>query len=149
MCLFVACFKEKYASGVFVDVNGIAARTDPGILWQRAIATPAPMDDCLRCLDWSRRLRSHRSHRSNATSWLGSGNNQGAAIRVWRLVALCVSHAVCLRHLKKMAPRAPTSGKSLRVALLLLTFVLRCLGQLRPGITFDPDSKLCPPWHLM
>jgi hypothetical protein len=32
MCLFVATFNNKYASGVSADVNGIAARSGPGIL---------------------------------------------------------------------------------------------------------------------
>src|SRR5689334_2264328 len=86
MCLFVACFKNKYASGISVDVNGIAAVTGPAILWRCANATPAPMDDCLGRLDWSRSLRRYQSHRPDATSALGTSDTSRTAVRVWRLV---------------------------------------------------------------
>src|SRR5678809_48295 len=97
MCLFVACFKNKYASGISVDVNGIAAATDPAILWRRANATPAPMDDCLGRLDWSCSLRRYQSHRPGATAALGTCDTSRTAVRIWRLVALRVSHARRLR----------------------------------------------------
>jgi hypothetical protein len=32
MCLFVATFNNKYASGGYADVNGIAGRGEPAIL---------------------------------------------------------------------------------------------------------------------
>jgi hypothetical protein len=32
MCFFVAGFNNKYASGVWSDVNGIAGRSGPAIL---------------------------------------------------------------------------------------------------------------------
>src|SRR5262249_36235814 len=109
MCLFVACFKNKYASGVSVDVNGIAAGTGPAILWPCAIATPASMDDCLGGLDCSRRLRRHQSHRSGASAALGTGDTARTSIRVWRLAALRVSHARRFRRLEKVVAGAPSS----------------------------------------
>src|SRR5215475_717850 len=106
MCLFVACFKVKYVSGVSVDVNGIAAGAGPAILWPRE--TPASMDDCLGRLDWSSRLRSHQSHCSNETERLGPGNSPRTSVRVWRLVTLCITDAGSLRRFQEVASHTST-----------------------------------------
>src|SRR6185503_6724382 len=140
MCLFVARCKDKYASGVSADVNGIAAGSGRAILWRRANATPAPMDDCLGCLDWSSRLRRHQSHRPGTSAALGTGDTSRAAVRIWRLVAVCVSHARRIRGFEKMAAGTPSSCLACSAALLLLTPVLCCLGHLRPGAAFDPGG---------
>jgi len=50
---------NKYASGVSADVNGIAGRSGPAILWHGAIVTPASLDDCVGGLDCAGRLCGH------------------------------------------------------------------------------------------
>src|SRR6185369_11599934 len=72
ICVFVVTFNNKYASGVSRDVNGIAARNGPAILWQRAIATTASLDDCVGRLDCAGRVCRHQSHRAGASARLGS-----------------------------------------------------------------------------
>src|SRR5215213_1855778 len=81
LCAFLwPAFKNKYASGVCDDVNGIAARTGLAVLWQRAIATTASLDDCVGSLDCARRVCSHQSHRAGASSALGTGDASRAVV---------------------------------------------------------------------
>src|SRR6185437_3593279 len=135
LCAFSwPAFNNKYASGVFADVNGIAARTGPAILWQRAIATPASLDDCVGSLDCAGRVCSHQSHRAGASARLGTSHVARAVVRVRRLVSLRVAYALCLCELEKVAAHSPASRPARGAALLPVTVVLRRLGHLRAGV---------------
>src|SRR5215217_5442157 len=143
MFFFVAAFKLKYASGMSPDVNGIAAYTGPAILWWRAIASLASMDDCLSRVDCACHIRGHKSHRAGASSGLGPTHGSRSFVRGWRLVSLCASHAGRVRCFKEIAARSPVPPAACPAALPVLFVVLRRVGHLRSGATPASHEDLC------
>src|ERR1700741_5486551 len=101
------------------------------------------MDDCLGCLDWPSHFRRPQSHRPGASARLGTGDTSRTSVRVWRLVALCVSHAWRIRGFEKVAAGTSSSRLARCAAFLLLTLVLCCLGHLLSGVSPAANPNLC------